>query len=84
MAAIGIKLAHKRIGTERRHHQQRTAIAVLDIGGTHDGMHREPHSIDENVPLLALDPRLRGDRFFLPGGIGGSTIAHSAPVGSLG
>jgi hypothetical protein len=31
------------------------AVAILDIGGMHDGVHQEALRVDENVPLLALD-----------------------------
>jgi hypothetical protein len=30
-------------------------VAILNIGGMHDGVHQEALRVDENVPLLALD-----------------------------
>jgi hypothetical protein len=39
---------------QRRHHQNH-AIAVLDIGGMHDGVHEQALSVDQDVPLLTLD-----------------------------
>lgn len=55
IAAIGIELQKKRVETEQRRHQKHAAIAVLDVGGKHDGVHQEALRVDENVPLLALD-----------------------------
>jgi len=55
IAAIGVELDQERKGAEQARHQQRPAIAVLDIGGVHDGVHQQALGIDEDVPLLALD-----------------------------
>jgi hypothetical protein len=33
----------------------RSAIAILNVGSMHDGVHQQALCVDENVPLLALD-----------------------------
>jgi len=55
IAAIGVEFQQERIQAEHGRHDQRTAIAVLDIGGVHDGMDQQALRVDENMPLLALD-----------------------------
>ena len=55
LAAVGIELDQERKGAEQARHQQRAAVAVLDVGGVHDGVHQQALRIDEDVPLLALD-----------------------------
>ena len=55
ITAVGIELDQERKGTEQTRHQQRAAVAVLDVGGVHDGVHQQALRIDEDVPLLALD-----------------------------
>jgi hypothetical protein len=42
-------------GAEQARDQQRAAVAVLDVGGVHDGVHQQALGIDEDVPLLAFD-----------------------------
>jgi hypothetical protein len=36
-------------------HHQHAAIAILDVGGMHEGVHQQALRVDENVPLLAFD-----------------------------
>ena len=55
IAAVGVELEKERIEAEQGCHEQRAAVAVLNVGGVHDGVHQEALRIDENVPLLALD-----------------------------
>ena len=55
IAAIGVEFQQERIQAEHGRHDQCTAIAVLDIGGVHDGMDQQALRVDENMPLLALD-----------------------------
>ena len=55
ITTIGIELQQERIETEQRGHHKHAAIAVLDVGSMHDGVHQEAFRIDENVALLALD-----------------------------
>jgi hypothetical protein len=55
IAAIGVELAQERVEAEQRAHQQHAAIAVLDVGRMHDGVHQQALRIDEDVPLLAPD-----------------------------
>ena len=33
----------------------RAAVAILNVGGVHDGVHQQALRIDEDVTLLALD-----------------------------
>ena len=55
ITAVGVELDQEREGAEQARHQQRPAVAVLDIGGMHDCVHQQALRIDKNVPLLALD-----------------------------
>jgi hypothetical protein len=55
IAAVGIELQQKRIQPEEAGHQQHAAVAVLDIGGMHDGCRQQALCIDKDVPLLACD-----------------------------
>jgi len=55
ISTIDVEFQEKRIEAEQRGHQERAAVAILDIGGMHDGVHQEALRVDENVPLLALD-----------------------------
>jgi hypothetical protein len=54
VAAVGIKLDQERKGAEQARHQQRAAVAVLDVGGMHDG-DQQALRIDKDVALPALD-----------------------------
>ncbi len=55
IAAIGIEFQQERIQAEHRRHHQRATIAILNVGGVHDGVDQQAVGVDENVPLLALD-----------------------------
>ena len=55
VAAVGIELNQERKGAKQARHQQHAAVAVLDVGGVHDGVHQQALGIDEDVSLLALD-----------------------------
>ena len=55
VAAVGIELQQERKRAEQARHQQRAAVAVLNVGGVHERVHQETLRIDEDVPLLALD-----------------------------
>ena len=55
IAAIGVEFQQERIHPKQGGHDQRAAIAILNVGGMHDGMDQEALRIDKNVPLLALD-----------------------------
>ena len=55
IAAIGIEFQQERIQAEHRRHHQRAAIAILNVGGVHDGVDQQALRVDENMPLLALD-----------------------------
>jgi UDP-N-acetyl-D-mannosaminuronic acid transferase (WecB/TagA/CpsF family) len=55
IAAIGVELQQEWIHAEHGRHDQRAAIAILNVGGVHDGVDQQALRVDENVPLLALD-----------------------------
>jgi len=55
IAAIGVEFQQERIHAEHGRHDQHAAIAILNVGGVHDGVDQQALRIDENVPLLALD-----------------------------
>src|SRR5271165_630331 len=55
IAGVGIELDQERESAEEARHQQRAAVAILDVGGMHDRVHQQPLGIDEDVPLLTLD-----------------------------
>ena len=55
IAAIGVEFQQERIHAEHRRHDQRAAIAILNVGGVHDGVDQQALRVDKNVPLLALD-----------------------------
>ena len=55
ITAIGVEFQQERIHSEHGRHDQRAAIAILNVGGVHDGVDQQALRIDENVPLLALD-----------------------------
>ena len=55
IAAVGIKLDQERKAPNKLAIQQRAAVAILDVGGVHDGVHQQALRIDQDVPLLTLD-----------------------------
>ena len=59
ISAIGVELHKERKDAEQRRHHQHPAVAVLNIGAMHDGVHQEALRVDEDVPLLAFDVRAR-------------------------
>ena len=54
VARVGVELQQERIHAEQRRHQEHATIAVLDVGGMHDGVHQQALRIDEDMPLLPL------------------------------
>ncbi len=54
LAAVGVEPEQERKQPEQRAHQQHAAVAILNVGGMHDGLHQQALRIDENVALLAL------------------------------
>ena len=55
IAAIGVEFQQERIHAEHGRHDQRAAIAILNVGGVHDGVDQQALRVDKNMPLLALD-----------------------------
>ena len=43
------------VEADQRAHQQHAAVAVLDVGSVHDGVHRQALRVHEHVALLAPD-----------------------------
>ena len=55
ITTIGVEFQQERIHAEHGRNDQRAAIAILNVGGMHDGVDQQALRIDKNVPLLALD-----------------------------
>src|SRR5665213_63293 len=55
IAAVGVELKYERIQAEHRRHDQFAAVAILNVGGVHDGVDQQALRVDEDVTLLALD-----------------------------
>ena len=55
IAAISVELQQEWIHAEHGRHDQRAAIAILNVGGMHDGVDQQALRVDENVPLLTLN-----------------------------
>ena len=55
MTRSSIQLDQEWKSAEQARHQQRAAVAVLDVGGVDDGVHQQALCIDQNMALLALD-----------------------------
>lgn len=56
IARVGVKFQEERIQSEQCRHQHDTAITILDIGRVDRCLHQQALHIDEDMPLLALDP----------------------------
>lgn len=55
ITAIGVEFQQEWIHAEHGCHHKHIAIAILNIGGMHDGVDEQAFGIYKNVPLLALD-----------------------------
>ena len=55
IAAIGVEPHQEWINAEHGRHDEFAAVAILNVGGMHDGVDQQALRIDENVALLALD-----------------------------
>jgi hypothetical protein len=55
IAAIGEQPFKERPAPEQRGEQQNAAVAVLNIGGMHDGMQDQAERVDQDMALLAVD-----------------------------
>ena len=55
IAPIGVELQQKRMKAEQGRHQQDAAVAVLNVGGVHDGVHQQALRVDEDMAFLAVD-----------------------------
>lgn len=52
---VGKELLQEWMQAEHGRQQHDAAVAVLDVGGVHDGVQQQTQRIYENVALLALD-----------------------------
>jgi hypothetical protein len=59
IGAIGEQLAKERELSEQGGQQQHPAVAVLNVGGSHQRVQQQTELVDENVALLALDQLAR-------------------------
>jgi hypothetical protein len=68
IAGVGIELDQEGKGAKQVHHQQRDAIAVLDVVAMDNGMHQQTLGVDEDMPLVALDflPHILAGRMQAP------------------
>ena len=55
IAAIGVELQQEWIQAEQRRHDEFATVAILNVGGVHDGVDQQALRVDENMALLALD-----------------------------
>ena len=55
IAAVGKQLLQEWIHAKQCGNQQDTAVAILDIGGMHEGVEQQTQRIDKKVALLAFD-----------------------------
>src|SRR4051812_22923746 len=55
IAAVGIQLQKEWIQAEQRAHQHHASVAVLDVGGMHDGAQQQTLRVDQDMALLAVD-----------------------------
>ena len=55
VAAVGVELEQERLQAEQGGHQEHAAVAILDVGRMHDGMHQQALRVDQDVALLAPD-----------------------------
>ena len=55
IATVSVEFAQERIQAEQHRQQLGPAIAILPVGGQHNGLHQQTLRVDQDVPLLALD-----------------------------
>ena len=55
IAAIGVEFQQEGKHAEQGRHHQPATVAVLNVGGVHDGVHQQALRIDEDVTFLAFD-----------------------------
>jgi hypothetical protein len=54
-ACVSVELDQEREGAKQARHDERTAVAILDVGGMHESVHQQALRIDKDMSLLALD-----------------------------
>ena len=55
IGAVGEQLAQERELPEQSGQQQDTAVAILNIGGSHQRVQHQAQRVDQDMPLLTLD-----------------------------
>jgi hypothetical protein len=55
VAAVGVELAREGMQAKERAHHQHAAVAVLEVGGMHEGMEQQTLRVHQEVALLARD-----------------------------
>ena len=60
IATVGVKLQEEWIQTEQRGDHQDASVAILDVGGMHDGPQHQTRGVDQDMTLLTFDlfPRI--------------------------
>ena len=56
VTAVGVELEKERIEAEQSRHEQRAAVAILNVGGVHDDAEQQALRIHGNVALAPLQP----------------------------
>src|ERR1700752_159789 len=54
VSTIGVEFQEKRIEAEQRGHQERAAVAILDIGGMPEGVPQRAFGVRREVPSFFL------------------------------
>lgn len=60
IARVGVEFAQEREQAEQRRQDEAAAVAVLNAGMMHDGVHQEALRVGEDMPLLAQIPAFAG------------------------
>jgi len=54
-SSVGVEFKQKRIEAEQSGHEQHAAVAILNVGPMHDGVHQQALRVDEDMALFAFD-----------------------------
>ena len=68
LGAVGEQLAQERELPEQRGHQQDAAVAILNVGGSHQRVQHQTQCIDQDMALLALDQLARIEAMWIDRG----------------
>ena len=56
VGGVGKQFEQEGISSEQGGQHQHTTVPILDVGGMNDGVQQQPYRIDQDMPLLTLDP----------------------------